>query len=318
MTQPFIFFPFTHIPQDQLDTMVTFFPSFRLLAGSRDVNHQKRLQDLYDQGKITPFFPSPDEHAMVELKVEQYLEWARIHKGDEVNLRLLLKQTPYFTSDSDVTAIKSQVRAGQKDPATDESSLEKEWLFLKMAQLCDEQNEGIDLTLKNLDKERSRLMSELRGLENPPEDVKEDNKNASMDFGAVMTRERIQAWSRCMAAAGGLKKEGDPCVFFTTSKAVFDYLESNCKDVVNALDIDTIKVHENECENRDGWHHQFCELLMDAVQAGGNRKIELPRVDDRCDLSGQIKLSLFSGNDMNQLFNCTDRQVPVCLIRLKG
>ena len=259
----------------------------------------------------------------LELKLEQYLAWARIHKGDEVNLKSLLKNSPYFTSDSDVAAIKSQIKGVKGDvdagdtALSGESALQRDLLFLKMAQLCDEQNESIDLELKDLDTTRDKLVSTLRGLESPLSEIKDSKANDYKDLGAMMTRERIRAWTGCMTAKGTLKKDGGSPLFVTTSEAVFDYLESNCKDVVNALDIDKIKVHENECENKSEWQHQFCDYLMRAIQGDGIQENNLPKVNDRCSLSGQIKLCLFSGNGINKLFNCSDKQVCVCLIKLK-
>lgn len=317
MTHTVLFFPFTHITQHHLKTMVSFFPSFQYLPAEKDFQGSPALQEWVDKGKISPVFSSPEEMATVEQKVAQYQEWARIHKGNEVNLKSLLKENPYFTSDTNVSAIKSQIKGAKEEPQDEDSTRQRDLLFLKMAQLCDDQNERIDLKLKALDKSRDRLFSALHGLENPLDDDKAGSDGYQEDFGAMMTRERISAWSRYMAAAGALNQEGDRPVFVTASQAVFDYLESNCTDVVNALDIDKIKVHENECENTREWQHQFRDYLMHAVQGGGDRKKNLPVVDDRCAVSGQIKLGFFSGEMINRIFNLPDRQIPVCLVKLK-
>jgi len=317
MTHSFLFFPFTHMTENQMNTILTFFSSFHYLPGSKDFKHNKTLQKLFKQGKVIPFFLSPHELEPVELKVKQYLEWAQIHRGNEVNLKSLLKANPYFTNDSDVTAIKSQIKGDIEEVLPGESILQKDLLFLKMAQLCDVQNERIDLKLKDLDTNHDQLMSTLRGVESSLSEFATDKKDSRKDSGAMMPGERICAWSRCMTAKGGLKQGVESKVFVTTSEAVFDYLESNCKDVINALDIDKIKVHENECENKDEWQHQFCDYLMRAIQVDGNRENEPPKVNDKCSLFGQIKLSLFSGDNINQVFNCSGKQIPVCLIKLK-
>ena len=351
MTIRFIFFPFTHICENQLKTVLTFFPSFEYLPITKDFDSRPNLDKLFGQRKIGPFFLSNDRHVALEQNLEQYLAWAQIHKGNEVNLKLLLKQTPYFKSDSDVTSIKSKIKKshGGKDPDnvfSSESHLQQDLLFLKMAGLYDEQNEGIDFALNHLDKSHDTLISNLRGLEsfsshdkmskvqdNTDVDSENEldhqngsdnkkgpnNKNKeAKDAGAFMTQQRIWAWSRCMAAMGGLNHlEGDTPLFITTSEAVFDYLESNCNDVVNALDIDKIKVHENECKNKSQWQDQFCDDLMRAFQADGDRENNLPEINDNCHLSGQIKLCIFSGDDINKLFNLSDKQIYVCLIKLK-
>jgi len=324
MTMRFLFFPFTHISESQLRIVLTFVPSFEYLSMTRNFDLRSDLHKLFGQGKIIPVFLSDDQAVMVKQNLEQYLAWARIHKGNEVNLKSLLKDTPYFTNDSDVTAIKSQIKGEKaeklysKMALSGESTLKQDLLFLKMAQLHDEQNEGIDLALKNLDTSHDTLISTLRGLESSSSEVENSKIEYNSDMGVVMTRQRIQAWSRCMAAMGGLNSQGgDTPLFITTSVAVFEYLESNCKDVINALDIDKIKVHENGCENKNEWHHHFCAELMRVVQGNGNRKDDLPCVNDNCRASGRIKLCIFSGNDINRIFSCPDKQIFVCLVKLK-
>jgi hypothetical protein len=320
MTHKIFFFPFTHISQDQLNTILTFFPSFHYLPVAGDLKQDPQLQKPVEQGKILPLFFSSKALLPVELKFEEYLAWARIHKGNEHNLKSLLKDNPYFTSDTNVTAIKSQIKGiknGSRMALPGESPLERALLFLKMAQLCDKQNESIDLELKNLDKTRDKLVSTLRGLESPPIEVENKKKGMFKDPGAMMTRERINAWFVCMAQKEELKKEESRPLFITTSEAVFKELESNCKDVVNALDIDKIKVHENECENKTEWQHHFYQYLMGAIQGDGNRKNQVQSATDKCSVSGQIKLHLFPGNGINKCFNMSDKHIPVCLIKLK-
>lgn len=322
MIHNFLFFPFTHMTQKKLNTILAFFPSFQYLPGSRDFKQDHALQELCDLGQIHPIFLSSDEFEAVEQKIEQYQAWAQIHKGNEVNLKSLLKDSPYFTSDTDVTAIKSRIKGFKQDKedsgavVSTESTLQHNLLFLKIAHLCDEQNERIDLQLKELDTSRDKLMSVLRGLDSPL-DIQDSKMDGDNDSGAMMTRERIYAWSGCMAQKGALEQGGGSFLFITTSEAVFSYLESICTDVINALDIDKIKVHENKCEKKSEWQHQFCDHLMRAICGNGIRENELPKVTDGCSLSGRIKLKFFSGNDINQVFNCSENQIPVCLVQLK-
>ncbi|MBT3177172.1 MAG: hypothetical protein HOG03_05845 [Desulfobacula sp.] len=318
-----LFFPFTHISGNKLDTVLTFFKSFEYLPMTQNFELHPKLHKLLGQGKVTPFFLSDDQAVTIDQNLEQYLSWASIHKGNEVNLKSLLKNTPYFTDDSDVTAIKSQLKKGKGEKENlefalhDESALMQDLLFLKMAKLYDEQNEGIDLVLNDMDISHGKLISNLRGLESFPDEAEERKPLEGKDVGAVMTRQRICAWSRCMARMGGLNPEGDTPLFMTSSDAVFNYLESNCKDVVNALDIDRIKVHENGCGNKSEWQDQFFDYLTRAVQGVVSRENQLPEVNDNCSFSGQIKLCVFSGNDICKLFNYSGKQIFVCLIKLK-
>ncbi len=316
----YFFFPFTHITQNDLDTILTFLSRFHCLSIKRDFKKSKNLQQLFDQKKIIPHFLSPEILAPLDQKAEQFFEWAGIHKGDEQNLKLFLKDNPYFTSDSDVAAIKSQIRGNKKDgqdSISDDLFFQKDLLFLKMAQLYDEQKEGIDLELKDLTQTSDDLVSTLRGLEDFEEEINNTKPDNYTDSGSIMTRERILAWFRCMKAMKLLNQEEAAPLFITTNREIFDYFESNCKDIINILDIDNIKVHGNRCENQDIWQDQFEGYLVGAIKGSGSNGNNLPEVNDRCSKRGQIKVCNFSGGDINQILNAADKHISVCLIKLK-
>jgi hypothetical protein len=315
----YLFFPFTHITQNDLDTILTFLPQFHCLSISRDFKKSRVLHQMSNQGKIIPHFLFSETLAPVEQKIEQFFEWARIHKGDENNLKSLLKDNPYFTNDSDVTAIKSQIRGNKKDghdSFSDDLSLQKDLLFLKMAQLYDEQKEGIDFELKDLTQTSDELVSTLRGLEDFEEEINNIKPDNYTDSGTIMTRERILAWFRSMDAMKLLNQEEESPLFITTNREIFHYFESNCKDIINILDIDNIKVHGTRCENQDRWQNQFEGYLMGAIEGNGKHENNLPEVSDRCSKRGQIKVCNFAGGDINKIFKSADKHISVCLIKL--
>jgi len=315
----YFFFPFTHITQNDLDTILTFLSQFHCLSINRDFKKNRVLHQISNQKKIIPHFFSPETLAPVELKAEQFFAWARIHKGDEHNLKSFLKDNPYLTSDSDVTAIKSQLRGNKKDgqdSLSDDLSFQKDLLFLKMAQLYDEQKEGIDLELKDLTQTSDALVSTLRGLENFEKEIKKTKPENYTDSGTIMTRERILAWFRCMKAMKLLNQEETASLFITTNREIFYYFESNCKDTINILDIDNIKVHGNRCENQDIWQDQFEGYLAGAIKGSGSHENKLPEVNDRYSKRGQIKVCNFVGGDINKIFNLADKHISVCLIKL--
>ncbi len=321
MTHRYLFFPFTHVSQFQVKTLLSFFPYIENLALEENYENYPELEPLNEQHKIIPWFLTPDESAQTQAQIYQYLEWAKIHKGNEHNLKSLFKDNPYFTNDSDVCAIKSQLKNShdnQKELKPDKYLSNQHRLFLKMAQLCDSQNESIDSQLKDIDQNRNRLFFSLRGIEQEQElDIETIQKDHIKDDSSIMAKERVLAWSGIMAEKGALSHEGELPVFVTTSVAVIEYLESICAEVINALDLDQIKVHENECENKNEWQHQFTQYLKDRIKAGRDLEKQSFKVTDNCRLEGQIKLYLFSGNDINKLFNRTEKQIPVCLVQLK-
>ena len=320
MTYKYFFFPFTHITDNDLQTVLTFFPQFDCLSLSRDLKNNTKLNQLSEKGKIIPHFLSSQLFDSVQEKFEQYLEWAKIHKGNEHNLRLLLKANPYYTNDSDVTAIKSQIKENTKEQQnlfTNALKLKGNLLFLKMAQLYDEQHEGIDLEFKHINRIGEELVASLRGMENLEKQTQYNKHTDNNDSRTMMTKERIHAWFQCMNAMKILQHNDTKVLFITTNEEIFYYFESNCKDVVNTLDIDNIKVHENRCKNQVKWQGQFESFLMAAMEKNGNQENRLPKVNDTCSKRGQIKVCNFFMGDINHNFNLADKHISVCLIKLK-
>lgn len=325
----YLFFPFTHLTGDQLDIIQAFFPSFGYLPlKSRSMEEdQKGSVELRDsEGNIIayPFYSPKKDIEAVEQTALQYFQWADMHKDNKNNLKALLKESPYFTSDTDISNIKSVLLRSADKEAPDENSESKALqmlLFLKMAQACDSQNEQIDMELKNLKKTNEELFHTLKGIEenqldNLHKDMGVENV-PSEDLGQKMTHERIAAWSGYMASRGMFEKIEDNSVFVTTSQAVFDYIQSNFEQCANQLDIGWIKVHENKCKNQKKWQEHLNSILVDAALGKGIKKQDLHEADDDCSLEGRIKFGVFSGNEITNLFNMSCSRIAVCMVKLK-
>lgn len=313
-----IFFPFSHITDRQTDAVLSFFPEFDYLSLESDPAGQGAVALFHERGRIHPLFPEPGEMQTIDRTSSQYMEWADMHQGNESNLKTLWTKIPYLKDDMDVAGIKSRLRNPQVDESDEpeEFPWQKALLFLKMARICDAQHDSINRRLNTIDQARDDLITVLRGdgdlFSKLPESTAEET-----DPGDRMTAERIMFWAGYMAYKRVWERENTPPLFVTTSPAVFESLESNCKDVINPLDIKQIKVHENECENQNQWHHQFNQHIERAIKGNECRETDLPRVDDECDLMAQLKLGLFSGDKINRYFNINAEQIPVCLVRLK-
>jgi len=311
-----IFFPFTHITKNHLETVTAFFPAVDFLTIDRENALNDDLRRFVKTGRINPVFPSEQEMETIDQAAAQYLSWADVHKGNEQNLKAILKESAYFTDDTHVTSIKSRLRR-QTDEKSEprEPAWPKQLLFLKLAQLCDAQHDSIDARLELLKKNKEALLNELRGIAAPVAEPEESVMPA--DSGDKMTQQRIVNWSSYMIQEDRLTTETGWPILVTTSPAVYDWFETNCDEVVNPLDIKKIKVHENKCENQKNWQHRFNKLLMDTVSGKGYRKEDLPTVEDQCSKSALFKLGLFSGCNINPVFNVPGRQIPVCLVNLK-
>ncbi len=325
-----LFFPFSHISKDQLKIVTAFFPNLGLLPLVPDFNSDPVLASLAEQDILQPIFALPKELDLVEKQVHSYLDWAQLHRGNERNLKSLLKEQPYFMDATGLSSIQSQIRKGtqKNEGPLDQKAIDHKkagqdpLLLLKFAQLLDTQNEGIDDELHALEQSNASLFSELKG-----EQSKEDTEKLAsgscasgsvpLDPGSIMTKERVESWFRYAVQKDVFKLPGATPLLITTSPAVLDYMKSK-SDVINALDIDSIKVHENGCENRCKWQHDFYQFLQEIIASEISSGITRPEVDDTCLLSGQIKLCLFPGDCMEEFFNISDQSLAVCLIQLKS
>jgi len=249
------YFPFTHVPQQDRDVLGAFFkkvfyissdtwhgvpagqPRFAPpLQGKKELPEE--TPDGEDEFELMPL-PFPGEmRDQVMRSVADYRQWA-IHSGaGPGQLKLLVRKTPYFTSDTQVGTIRSQIKGGpetSREAPSDE--LMKALVFLCLAGERDEQSTSIDAALSTVNEKTHRLFSTLAG--ELPTPSLEENPGTDTPFaapslvpgetvadpGAVMTRSRLASWFRVFQAVGDASPEDEPCVFITTSPAVLAFFE---------------------------------------------------------------------------------------------
>ncbi|WP_022668185.1 hypothetical protein [Desulfospira joergensenii] len=320
-----VFFPFSHISRSQLNTLLTIFSSFRCLPLVSRLDPDHPLAPMVEQGRVKPEFHSPEVLSLVDRQVRSFRDWAGMHKGNEKNLKSMLRDTPYFTDDSDLTRIQSQLRERvSKDSGQgldrEQKSGRDLLLFLKFAGILDLENERIDDELKDLEKNRGALFSQLKGAEqdeSPPEPS--GLVVTERDPGQVMTDSRIRSWCRVAMEKKIFQNREDSILLVTTSPAVFDRLYPGSQDLINGLDIESIKVHEDGCSLRQKWQSDISEILEQGVRDRGFAGKDLPGSADGCRISAQIKLGIFpekaSFLDLTD-FNLAGKNIGVCLVRL--
>jgi hypothetical protein len=316
-----MFFPFAHISKNQLTSVTAFFQNVGLLPLVPDFASDPLGAALAEKGILHPLFSSAQELEGVEKQVQSYLDWAKLHRGNEKNLKSLLKEEPYFMDATGLSSIQSQIKGGVKETGSDpKKEVQNPLLLLKFAQLVDAQNEGIDDELRVLENSKNSLFSELTGeisgkkFEAPARTLEDP---AYADPGGIMTQERVLSWFRYACEREIFNQPGAP-LLVTTSPAVLDFMVSRCEGVINALDIDSIKVHENDCEKKCSWQHNFFQFLKETIAGKKSSGSVQPEADDRCCLSGRIKLCLFPEGGMKAFLNIPDQSIAVCLVQLKS
>ena len=350
----YLFFPFTHISEDDLNAILSFFPQLSSLylnneIMNNDLKNNTNLNQLYESGKFIPDFLHSQLNQTVEHQLKQFLEWSKLHKGNENNLKLLYNTQPCFTKDSDVTSLKSQIKANIfnntihnqgsvscERESSPKSSLLKNLLFLKMAQLHDEQNEDIDFELNNINKTNERIVSDLLGtntLNFCNQNQNQISRDSATGSKTVMIRERIYAWFKSVAALKIISSNTVDTLFITTYEEVFNFFEFNCKNIINILDIANIKVHESSCKNKTVLQDQFEICLADALKRDDYCKkkmmelidlmdlMELMELNDKGSGTASIKICNFFmddiEDDIGKIINSENKYISICLIKLK-
>ncbi len=323
-----VFFPFSHIDFRQLKTLLTIFPAFRYLPVSSGPVEGPPLDSLIRQGKVLPEYHPGETVTRVHQQVESFMEWARMHKGNEKNLKALIKDTPYFSNDADPTRIQSQLKArisrGQgahSRPAPDSQNhiMTDPLVFLTFARNLDRENERIDTGLQELEKRRDALFSELSGKNDVTDPLPPGNTGFS-DPGDNMTGGRVLSWLKAAGETALFKNTPAPKLLVTTSPAVFDYILEQSKDVINGLDIESIKVHEDECPLKQKWQDAFCQVLEKAIADKKWTQEEIPdEAADGCNTCINIKLGIFSekADFLSQSDFIWDQEsFGICLVQL--
>ena len=319
-----LFFPFSHISKEQLKIVSAFFHNIIFLPLVADFAEDPLLGQMAEQEVLQPLFPLAQDLGRVENQARSYLDWAKLHRGNEKNLKSLLKDQPYFMEDTDISSIQSQIRSGTQKTKTSvdqKKAVQDLLLLLKFAQLSDVQNEGIEDELKALEQTRSLLFSELTGEISGKKNEKSRPGSPgpdTVDPGRRMTRERLVAWFSYARQKGVFDSHGGMPLLVTTSPAVLDYMVSGSEGVINALDIDSIKVHEKDCVNKGKWQQDFFQFLKEIILSKNSSGVALPEADDTCLLCGQIKVCLFPEGCTKAFFNTPGQSIAVCLVQLKS
>jgi len=311
------FFPFTHVTQEDIRSMGAFFQKVTglSLAGKTEATE--------DSQAVLQMAHLPDDQlADLDARVGSYQSWAQLHKGNEKNLKNLIRKTPYLKTETDLTSIQSQIRkgfsGGELGGESGEATFLDPLLFLKFAQILDQENQTIDESLSALDKGNTALFAELKGEAESSGSEAQDLADISrVDPGQTMPGERIAAWAETASRAGLLTN--DPKVLVTTSPGIMDYLTANAHEVINGLDIPAVKVHENDCTNQAGWFRDF-ETILDQIITGKTppQMEALKQPSGCCKLSGQIKLCLFPRGQLQERFKIPGQHTAVCLVQLNS
>lgn len=315
-----VFFPFSHVDETQRTTLTAFFSPFIFLPLAPDLTQSPAMAPLVENGTAVPVFTPRPRVDGVASRVNAWMDWAALHQGNEHNLKSLIQDTPYLTDHLGPAPIQSEIRArlaGSSPKPADNRIHTDPLLFSIIARLTDAQNEAIDQALTDLETKQAFLFAQLKGDSEPRRP--ENAGSSGRDPGEIMTRERIRAWAAC-AMEENLFSRQAPLILATTSAAVFEQVAANASEVINALDIDDIKVHEDGCDQQPVWRKQVLSLfdtLADGPVDGIRAQTMLSCMDEACHRTGRIQVQTVEGPDLEKQLNLPCRQLRVCRVSLK-
>ena len=321
----FYFFPFTVMDERQAKTLSCFFDDFNVLDIHGGAVLPEPMASLAAKGTLTRVYLDKEELALAEQKARAYLDWATIHKGNEKNLRALIRENVFFKDDSGVAAIRAGIRhriVAHDPDTTTGRDINKSLVFLKLADIHDREHQSIETALDALDQENAALIAELKG----DGDISVSANHAkTSEPGQAMTEKRIQAWFKTAADAEIFDQGGIP-VLITTSRAIMDEFLTGAGKAINALDIDSIKVHENNCEFIKQLHLKIKAILYQMAQGeqvpqGLTFDPEKKYFEDAAQgsVTGRIQIRFFSGlGDVNLIEKNPGGQIGVCLVELNS
>ncbi len=342
-----LFFPFTHVRELDADLIGSCFEqvSYFSVANQQELDQStNRLLEGLD-----PIVLATQTLMPVSTAIDDYRNWAKLHGASGDYLKTLLKDAPYFTSDTSVGTLKSGIRKGsvtrgapgeqgqKTKKLSKEDALTKNLVFLRLAQEVDLENETINRQISSVDESKAELFAAIMGGEaqgfKTEAKISKDEilKPPAEDPGRIMAEKRVAAWAALLREKEGHLKGREPYLPVTTSMAVVDYLEANAEKCRKVLDIDRFKVHESTCKYRPKWR----SAIMDAVRCAvaGKEPEAVGAVSagaepgDTCRLEAGIKLYLFSGDAISTMlwgidgqsvnkvfFKGPEQEIPVCLI----
>nr|WP_321403748.1 hypothetical protein [uncultured Desulfobacter sp.] len=315
----FYFFPFTFMDNRQAKAISCFFNHFNLLDIHDGGVLPEPMAGLEAQGRLNRVGLDREKLALAEQQVRSYLDWAAIHKGNEKNLRFLIREKMFFKDDSGVAAIRAGIRNGAGshtlEPTAGRDSNES-LVFLKLADIHDRQSQDIQTALDSLDQENAALFAELKGDEEIASAV---NHVPYSEPGQAMTEKRIKAWLKAAVDAACFDQDGTK-VLITTSRAVMDGFLGGAGEAINALDIDSIKVHEKDCEFIDRQRLKIHAIIEQMAQGlTPDFENEYFEGADQGSVTGRIQIRFFSGlGDVNVTEKNPGGQIGVCLVELNS
>lgn len=310
-----LFFPFTYLRQQDSEILLTCFKNFSFFTTSSKKEFETDFSNLSANSGIDPVFMEDDELQPVIETLNEYKKWAVLNNGNRDSLKALFRTTPYFTSDTGVANIRSEIgKRSQSGHSLEVNQIyDKDQLFLnsllflRLAHESDAEKQAIDLGLQSIAAGETKLFLEVKGEmgANIPYEITPDQE---YDPGLLMTEKRLSAWAYVLVKKSRHFNLEEPLLLVTTSRGIADHCNSAVNDTkISAnteklVDIENFRIHGKDCDFNMQWQADLKKMLKIAMQGGKIIENFPKEADDGCSCSADIQLYKFSGTDIKKIF----------------
>ncbi len=311
-----LFFPFTYLRKKDAETLLTCFNSFSFFTTSFKKELNRDTPDLFKDPRVDPVFMEKDELQPVIETLKEYKKWAMLNDGNIDSLKTLFRKKPYFTSDTGVANIRSEIGKRSKDQSLskqDKTFLKDQdylnsLLFLRLAHENDAEKEAIELKFQSVAEEEKELFLTVRGTGEVKDSCQAVEKQ-NYDPGLVMTEKRLCAWVDVLLEKRKYFDFKEPLLLVTTSRGVDDYFDSMLKENNGLSKLEKlvcIKEHRS-CGKKSDGQYAGCQAeitaILKRVMSGRQFTSEdMKNIDKRNFFDVDLSLYRFSGADIRNLF----------------
>ncbi len=284
-----LFFPFTYVRNKDAKFLSTLFEGFYFLTTSLRDNFAIENPHITDYEGVEPIFMDDDELQPVLETLKEYRNWAMLNSGTPDSLKTFFRKQPYFTSDTGVANIRSEINRRSKSKILSENnqgndgdrfydrkqSFLNSLLFLRLAHENDAEHDSIEHRLQSvLAGEKELFLKVKGGEENMGGEIPNRiSVSSEYDPGAFMTEKRLYAWMGVLDMKKNHCNRDEPLVLVTINDSIIEYLHSIIDENISFCDIQSLVCLRNyrvdarsfRQDNQDKYKSDIDMILDNAV-----------------------------------------------------
>ncbi len=317
-----LYFPFTYIPDDISRTLSVFFKTVRVYQPSAD-GVPPDMQKWIARGPLRCVVPVEGIEDRLNDICRSCYDWARQHEGAMDPFLMKDDNIPYYEESSAYRirteidrCVRKKTSAQMHNPAnvipavstenrpSDDESLFKAALFLKMAQDFDIRQAAISSDLQSLEIMQQNLFSTLQGHEDGPDlwpEQGNEDRRSGKTAGDERLEERLTAWTRF------LSRDAEPSnLVVTSSRDVLIHLMEHVPAIrrVTRLSHD-ISLHDgiSSADRKQEQYGLFFETLIREGPAEARSRFDhiVSEQNSDCLETGQAWLTVYIAEAVSPL-----------------